>query len=66
MSNAPGRPLLTRDQFKTLRRLRATWGRDEDDRTVGDVIPLIWRGSASTSATTGRLAGWCSSAGLAA
>jgi hypothetical protein len=41
--NAPDRPLLTHEQFETLRRLRATWGRDDDNPTVGDVIADLAR-----------------------
>lgn len=41
--NAPGRPLLTNEQFETLRRLRATWGRDDADPTVGDVVADLAR-----------------------
>ena len=41
--NAPGWPLLTHEQFETLRRLGVTWGRDDDDPTVGEVVADLAR-----------------------
>jgi hypothetical protein len=40
---APGRPLLTYTQFDALRRLRASWGRDDEEPTVEDVVAALAR-----------------------
>lgn len=40
---APGRPLLTREQFDTLRRLRASWGQNDEEPSVEDVVADLAR-----------------------